>query len=164
MKVTIPSILLGMLSLSTCAFAYLDYNELDARDYADSLLVERNTVEVPFQHSLRSFLEGAAAAYQRTLDDHDDLLEARANEKTHVFAVIHPFWNGKPVAGEAKKLKEIGGQSPRSWTAKDARDFILPSTLHKATCKFRRGAIYNEEILSLQNVEDGEIIILDCHK
>ncbi|KAF6743922.1 hypothetical protein DFP72DRAFT_1052478 [Ephemerocybe angulata] len=157
MKVTIPSILLGILSLSTCAFAYLDYNELDARDFTNSLLVERNTVEVPFQHSLRSFLEQAADAYRRALDDHDDLLEARSDSVSPKI-ILH-------VNGESTK-KELNGPSPKTWTAQDVQKHAMWKTLlSAATCKLHLGSstMTNPKVLSLVAVKDGQIVILDCH-
>ncbi|KAF6743933.1 hypothetical protein DFP72DRAFT_858190 [Ephemerocybe angulata] len=156
MKVTIPTILLGILSLSTCAFAYLDYNELDARDSTNSLLVERNTVEVPFQHSLRSFLEEAADAHRRALDDHDDLLEARSDTvSAKIILRLNGEWTGK----------ELNVPSPKSWTVQDAqKNAMWSNLLSGAKCKFRRGAasITNVEIPSLKTVKDGEVVILDC--
>ncbi|KAF6748804.1 hypothetical protein DFP72DRAFT_915510 [Ephemerocybe angulata] len=70
-------------SLFLSAYAYVDYDELDARSIVDSygydsLSARSDSIEVPFQHSLRSFLEEAVVAHRRALDD-EDQLEARAN-------------------------------------------------------------------------------------
>ncbi|KAF6741358.1 hypothetical protein DFP72DRAFT_862615 [Ephemerocybe angulata] len=148
MKATIPTILLGMLSLSTSAFAYLDHNKLDARDSPNSPLIGRgNTVEVPFHPSLRPFLEkGADAHYRRTLPGHED----------KVSVVIHPLYKGE------QEGKTMYGLAPKSWTAEAARARLLPGR-RGATCKFYLGAVYNAELLSLEGVSRGAIIILDCH-
>ncbi|KAF6750270.1 hypothetical protein DFP72DRAFT_911501 [Ephemerocybe angulata] len=61
-------------SLFLSAYAYVNYD-----DYGyDNLGARSNSIEVPFQHSLRSFLEEAVVAHRRALDD-EDQIEARAN-------------------------------------------------------------------------------------
>ncbi|KAF6748814.1 hypothetical protein DFP72DRAFT_1073904 [Ephemerocybe angulata] len=65
------------------AYAYVDYDEFDARSIVDSYGYENlgarsdSGIEVPFQHSLRSFLEEAVAAHRRAVEG-EDQLEARA--------------------------------------------------------------------------------------
>ncbi|KAF5320558.1 hypothetical protein D9611_010674 [Ephemerocybe angulata] len=69
-------------SLLLSAYAHVEYDELNARsivDYGyDSLSARSDTIDVPFQHSLRSFLEEAVVAHRRALEV-EDQLEARAN-------------------------------------------------------------------------------------
>ncbi|KAF6745204.1 hypothetical protein DFP72DRAFT_926709 [Ephemerocybe angulata] len=149
MKVTIPSILLGMLSLSTCASAYLDYNELDTRDSTNSLLVERNAVEVPLQHSLRSFLEAAADVYQRALTD---------EHPTMVKVTVHVRYKGKPYA----ERPPSSVLCPKSWDAEEMRSRLVPKL--KAKCTLHMGAAHNPAINSLQdNVWTDTLIVLDCN-
>ncbi|KAF6748832.1 hypothetical protein DFP72DRAFT_554476 [Ephemerocybe angulata] len=79
--------LAGIVGLALCtalfvkgAFAQVEYDELDARSAIDvpfADISERHIVDVPFQPSLRSFLEGAADAYRRALDERGDELAAR---------------------------------------------------------------------------------------
>ncbi|KAF6748839.1 hypothetical protein DFP72DRAFT_1073926 [Ephemerocybe angulata] len=57
-----------------------EYNELDARSAINvpfAEISERHVVDVPFQPSLRSFLEEAVEAHRRTLDEYGDELAAR---------------------------------------------------------------------------------------
>ncbi|KAF6743917.1 hypothetical protein DFP72DRAFT_1079333 [Ephemerocybe angulata] len=149
MKVTIPSILLGMLSLSTCAFAYLHYNELDARDSTNSLLVERNTIEVPFQHSLRSFLDGAADAYQRALTD---------EHKDKVSVTISFRLKGKRIDDKP----DIKHTCPKNWNANTMRSELWPELNATTKCTLHMGADYNPAITSLQGIYSGITIILNC--
>ncbi|KAF5320553.1 hypothetical protein D9611_010684 [Ephemerocybe angulata] len=67
-------------SLFLSAYAYVEYDELNARSIvdSDSLSGRSDTIDVPFQHSLRSFLEEAVVAHRRALEA-EDQLEARAN-------------------------------------------------------------------------------------
>ncbi|KAF6750023.1 hypothetical protein DFP72DRAFT_851995 [Ephemerocybe angulata] len=146
MKVTLPSILLGLLSLSTYASAYLDYNELDARDSTNSLLVERNTVDVPFEPSLRSFLEGAVHAHQRALDDRDDLLEAR-NPNNIVTVDFFAMLDGAP-------LPVIPVQTPHVYIGKrppePARVSYTP-VLHKTGGRAREIEVVKTTLLRLRS-------------
>ncbi|KAF5331241.1 hypothetical protein D9611_013144 [Ephemerocybe angulata] len=160
MKVTPASILLGILSLSTCASAYLEYNELDARDYTNSLLVERNAVEVPFQHSLRSFLEEAADAYRRALDDHEDLLEARANVKYHLQIYLNGVVRKTPTGGDT-----VLKVSPADWDAEQ----ILPEYQSKnpgaippgSICHFHLSRPTGPKVPNLATVED-KLVVFSC--
>ncbi|KAF6755576.1 hypothetical protein DFP72DRAFT_896071 [Ephemerocybe angulata] len=159
MKVPIPSILLGMLSLSTYASAYLDHNELDARDSTNSLLVERNTVDVPFEPSLRSFLEGAAHAYQRALDDHDDLLEAR-NEKVKIRLLamlddvsLHPSGNGV----EMEVYKTSNSLVMQKLVSLNYPQYGLYSAISCGLFDFT-----GRTLDSLADVPPGSTIVLDC--
>ncbi|KAF6745218.1 hypothetical protein DFP72DRAFT_1077812 [Ephemerocybe angulata] len=69
MKATIPTILLGMLSLSTSAFAYLDHNKLDARDSPNSPLIGRcGSADARFSAFLSDFqldIDGFSAQQQQ---------------------------------------------------------------------------------------------------
>ncbi|KAF6748813.1 hypothetical protein DFP72DRAFT_1049358 [Ephemerocybe angulata] len=70
-------------SLFLSAYAHVEYDELNARSIVDSygydsLSARSDTIDVPFQHSLRSFLEEAVVAHRRALEP-EDQLEARAN-------------------------------------------------------------------------------------
>ncbi|KAF6747289.1 hypothetical protein DFP72DRAFT_1075546 [Ephemerocybe angulata] len=85
MKLT-ESILLALSALATCSVASVH------TDY-DNLVERMESVDVPFQHSLRGFLEEAASAHRRALSSRsftdDDDLEARA------FPVQVAFRNGE---------------------------------------------------------------------
>ncbi|KAF5320488.1 hypothetical protein D9611_010746 [Ephemerocybe angulata] len=157
MKVTIPSILLGMLSLSTCAFAYMDYNELDARDYTDSLLVERNTVEVPFQHSLRSFLGAAADAHQRALDDHDDGLEAR--EET-IRVRIRSSFNGRTIPGlmHGRTFVDVS----KDWDADKVQAKLFKNSPANVKCTLHPGSFKSDAIPTLKDAKPNDLIVLKC--
>ncbi|KAF5313651.1 hypothetical protein D9611_010078 [Ephemerocybe angulata] len=156
MKLTIPSILLGLLSLSTYASAYLDYNELDARDSTNSLLVERNTVDVPFQPSLRSFLETAADAHQRALDDHDDLLGARNGMVTVEF---FPMLDGRPLP--LARVQVYRGWGPREVQGVLRLQYPQYSPA-KAQCLLFHGPPSKLPMATLANVHMGELVILQC--
>ncbi|KAF5341040.1 hypothetical protein D9611_005934 [Ephemerocybe angulata] len=92
MKLTLAplvSLLFGAsyLVASATAYSYNDYNELDARYHIDDVLSERGfglveareSVDIPFQPSLRAFLEEAVAAYRRSMSEYQEDLEARAS-------------------------------------------------------------------------------------
>ncbi|KAF6755569.1 hypothetical protein DFP72DRAFT_896054 [Ephemerocybe angulata] len=156
MKVPIPSILLGLLSLSTYASAYLDHNELDARDSTNSLLVERNTVDVPFEPSLRSFLEGAAHAYQRALDDHDELLEARDEKiRIHFFAMLN---------GRALNMDGSFMEAYKSWNSHVMQMALAQQhpeySLDKARCELFDGQ--RRSIPTLNSVLPNSMVVLQC--
>ncbi|KAF6765590.1 hypothetical protein DFP72DRAFT_205413 [Ephemerocybe angulata] len=61
------------------AYAHSDHENVNfARSFVDELSTRSSSVEVPFQHSLREFLEGAVSAHRRALDsDYGADLEAR---------------------------------------------------------------------------------------
>ncbi|KAF6761744.1 hypothetical protein DFP72DRAFT_879503 [Ephemerocybe angulata] len=74
------------LVANTIAYSYNDYNELDARYQIDDVLSERGfgleareTIDVPFQPSLRAFLEEAVTAHRRSMSENEEYLEARNN-------------------------------------------------------------------------------------
>ncbi|KAF6749025.1 hypothetical protein DFP72DRAFT_852880 [Ephemerocybe angulata] len=74
------------LIANTTAYSYDDHNELDARQQIDDVLSERGfgleareTVDVPFQPSLRAFLEEAVTAYRRSTNGYEENLAARAS-------------------------------------------------------------------------------------
>ncbi|KAF5329978.1 hypothetical protein D9611_010405 [Ephemerocybe angulata] len=76
------------LIASATAYSYNDYNELDARHQIDDVLYERGfgleareTIDVPFQPSLRAFLEEAVTAHRRSMSDSEEHLEARTDLK-----------------------------------------------------------------------------------
>ncbi|KAF5341223.1 hypothetical protein D9611_005926 [Ephemerocybe angulata] len=94
------SLLIGASYLvsNAAAYSYNDYNELDARYQIDDVLSERGfgleareTVDVPFQPSLRAFLEEAVTAHRRSLSVYEEDLEARAliNVKAEVHSPGH---------------------------------------------------------------------------
>ncbi|KAF6757019.1 hypothetical protein DFP72DRAFT_1114634 [Ephemerocybe angulata] len=66
---------LSALVFGTLAQAFSnDYSHLSARAELDALMYERSApIEVPFQHSLRSFLEEAVTAHQRALSADEDV-------------------------------------------------------------------------------------------
>ncbi|KAF6750184.1 hypothetical protein DFP72DRAFT_1173037 [Ephemerocybe angulata] len=71
------------LIANAAAYSYDDYNELDARYQIDDVLSERGfglaareTVDVPFQPSLRAFLDEAVTAHRRSMSEYEHL-EAR---------------------------------------------------------------------------------------
>ncbi|KAF6748766.1 hypothetical protein DFP72DRAFT_1143874 [Ephemerocybe angulata] len=78
---SIFGVLLAAFSLLSAVNAYSDYNEYDTRSIGEGLgysnLGARDTVNIPFQHSLRDFLEEAVSAHRRALDY--DLLERRSD-------------------------------------------------------------------------------------
>ncbi|KAF5311350.1 hypothetical protein D9611_012538 [Ephemerocybe angulata] len=89
MKFTIAP-LVGLLFGASClianttAYSYDDFNELDARQQIDDVLSERGlgleareTVDVPFQPSLRAFLGEAVTAYRRSTNGYEENLDAR---------------------------------------------------------------------------------------
>ncbi|KAF6750285.1 hypothetical protein DFP72DRAFT_911531 [Ephemerocybe angulata] len=61
------------------AYAHSDRENINfARNLVDEMSTRGSSVEVPFQHSLREFLEGAVSAHRRALDsDYGADLEAR---------------------------------------------------------------------------------------
>ncbi|KAF5334746.1 hypothetical protein D9611_012968 [Ephemerocybe angulata] len=86
-RAPLVSLLFGAsyLVASAAAYSYNDYNELDARYQIDDVLSERGfdleareTVDVPFQPSLRAFLEEAVTAHRRSMSEDQEDLEARA--------------------------------------------------------------------------------------
>ncbi|KAF6748774.1 hypothetical protein DFP72DRAFT_853160 [Ephemerocybe angulata] len=76
---TIFGLILTAFSLLSAVNAYGDY---DTRSIGEGLgysnLGARDTVDIPFQHSLRDFLEEAVSAHRRAVSDYD-LLEGRNN-------------------------------------------------------------------------------------
>ncbi|KAF5320515.1 hypothetical protein D9611_010724 [Ephemerocybe angulata] len=66
------SLVLLIASLGLLANAYVDHDEFIARSAVDDLSTRGESLAVPFQHSLREFLEGAADVYQRSLDEYED--------------------------------------------------------------------------------------------
>ncbi|KAF6743944.1 hypothetical protein DFP72DRAFT_931103 [Ephemerocybe angulata] len=158
MKVPTASILLGILSLSTCASAYLDYNELDARDHTNSLLVERGTLEIPFQHSLRSFLVEAADAHRRALDDHEDLLDARDNNL--VDYNLQTFLNGV-LKLQSGGLITTWQQTSPDWTAKDVQKKFMPVNPPPRTCKLHLSRHTGPVVSSLKTVQN-KLVVLSC--
>ncbi|KAF6756076.1 hypothetical protein DFP72DRAFT_1066900 [Ephemerocybe angulata] len=77
------SLVLLISSLGLLANAYIDHDEFIARSTVDGLSMRGESLAVPFQHSLREFLEGAVDVYKRSLDEYEDgILEARAREVT----------------------------------------------------------------------------------
>ncbi|KAF6742279.1 hypothetical protein DFP72DRAFT_1107103 [Ephemerocybe angulata] len=83
------------LVANTIAYSYNDYNELDARYQIDDVLSERGfgleareTIDVPFQPSLRAFLEEATTAHRRSMSEKEEYLEARADDKINVYAMF----------------------------------------------------------------------------
>ncbi|KAF5341220.1 hypothetical protein D9611_005923 [Ephemerocybe angulata] len=78
------------LIANATAYSYIDYNELDARYQIDEVLSERGfgleareTIDVPFQPSLRAFLEEAVTAHRRSMSEYENHLEARAMITVH---------------------------------------------------------------------------------
>ncbi|KAF6750192.1 hypothetical protein DFP72DRAFT_1139808 [Ephemerocybe angulata] len=95
------------LIANAAAYSYNDYNELDARYQIDDVLSERGfgpeareTVDVPFQPSLRAFLEEAVTAHRRSMGEYEHL-EARTRtiQITVTAKIFHP--------------KELNIQSPQ---------------------------------------------------
>ncbi|KAF5320397.1 hypothetical protein D9611_010758 [Ephemerocybe angulata] len=73
------SLVLLISSLGPLANAYVDHDEFIARSAVDGPSTRGESLAVPFEHSLREFLEGAADVYQRSLDEYEHgILEARA--------------------------------------------------------------------------------------
>ncbi|KAF6747105.1 hypothetical protein DFP72DRAFT_921158 [Ephemerocybe angulata] len=96
------SLLVGAsyLVANAAAYSYNDYNELDARHQIDDVLSERDfgleareTVDVPFQPSLRAFLEEAVTVHRRSMSEYQGHLEARAGAKVYVEVLTGP----KPI-------------------------------------------------------------------
>ncbi|KAF5320476.1 hypothetical protein D9611_010694 [Ephemerocybe angulata] len=90
------------------AFAQAEYDELDARSAIDAPFAdisERHIVDVPFQPSLRSFLEGAADAHRRALDERGDELAARNDRKIFLSVKLH---DGKRMEGHCDLDKDWG--------------------------------------------------------
>ncbi|KAF6742459.1 hypothetical protein DFP72DRAFT_1054009 [Ephemerocybe angulata] len=66
--------ILGLLLCISTATAFVDYDGVDGRS---SLSVRGEAVAVPFQPSLRAFLEEAVAAHRRAIEGTNGELEAR---------------------------------------------------------------------------------------
>ncbi|KAF6760694.1 hypothetical protein DFP72DRAFT_1062443 [Ephemerocybe angulata] len=127
MKLTLApllSLLVGAsyLVASAAAYSYNDYNELNARYQIDDVLSERGfgleareTVDVPFQPSLRAFLEEAITAHRRSMGDYEEALEARVSidvligkKFRFLYANIMPSAQGKQAGpGKTAKLENV---------------------------------------------------------
>ncbi|KAF6752111.1 hypothetical protein DFP72DRAFT_1171928 [Ephemerocybe angulata] len=84
------------LVANTIAYSYNDYNELDARYQIDDVLSERGfgleareTIDVPFQPSLRAFLEEAVTAHRRSVSEDEGHIEARNGNEIMVSVNLH---------------------------------------------------------------------------
>ncbi|KAF6753860.1 hypothetical protein DFP72DRAFT_1127522 [Ephemerocybe angulata] len=75
MKFAFAPILALLLCIST-ATAFVDYDEVDGRSLVDDLTVRGEAVSVPFQPSLRAFLEDAVTVHRRAIESINEL-EAR---------------------------------------------------------------------------------------
>ncbi|KAF6750174.1 hypothetical protein DFP72DRAFT_1043900 [Ephemerocybe angulata] len=110
------SLLFGASYLITnaAAYSYNDYNELDARYQVDDGgfgLAARETVDVPFQPSLRAFLDEAVAAHRRSMSEYEHL-EAREIISVTARVVISDKEKRNPkftfnVDPAQKKLREF---------------------------------------------------------
>ncbi|KAF6747386.1 hypothetical protein DFP72DRAFT_1174899 [Ephemerocybe angulata] len=68
--------ILGLLLCISTATAFVDYDEVDGRSFVDDLSVRGEAVAIPFQPSLRAFLEEAVTAHRRAIESTNEL-EAR---------------------------------------------------------------------------------------
>ncbi|KAF6750158.1 hypothetical protein DFP72DRAFT_851851 [Ephemerocybe angulata] len=98
-----------------------DHDEFIARSAVDGLSTRGESLSVPFEHSLREFLEGAADVYQRSLDEYEDgILEARAARQVTVWVKTKghrrgPFTlqsNFEPLRNLATPISKIHGCAP----------------------------------------------------
>ncbi|KAF6750148.1 hypothetical protein DFP72DRAFT_851839 [Ephemerocybe angulata] len=104
------SLVLLISSLGLLANAYI----FIARSAVDGLSTRGESLAVPFEHTLREFLEGAADVYQRSLDEYEDgILEARAPQEVDVMLFVDGKYHGpfkmKPstVPLEDKRIHSI---------------------------------------------------------
>ncbi|KAF6755274.1 hypothetical protein DFP72DRAFT_868518 [Ephemerocybe angulata] len=112
-------------------YAHSDRENVNfARNLVDEMSTRSSSVEVPFQHSLREFLEGAVSAHRRALDsDYGPDLEARNSYEVTVQLGASPdskhsggSWDGSTPASalllsfnrfygkNAKSLNKAGGK------------------------------------------------------
>ncbi|KAF6760997.1 hypothetical protein DFP72DRAFT_1062714 [Ephemerocybe angulata] len=93
--------LIKVCALLITAYAYSDLEKVDARDLMDELSTRSSSVDVPFQRSLREFLEGAVSAHRRALDsDYGADLEARTVFQVEVWqGNRNPPWRGNVDSG-----------------------------------------------------------------
>ncbi|KAF5319770.1 hypothetical protein D9611_012861 [Ephemerocybe angulata] len=118
------------LVANTIAYSYHDYNELDARYQIDDVLSERGfgleareTIDVPFQPSLRAFLEEAATAHRRSMSENEDL-EARADPINVYIKILDQHIDLKVDPGmKVTALKELVAKTKRV-PGIDMNDFV----------------------------------------
>ncbi|KAF6750209.1 hypothetical protein DFP72DRAFT_911360 [Ephemerocybe angulata] len=83
------SLVLLIASFGLLANAYVDHDEFIARFAVDGLSTRGESLAVPFQHSLREFLEEAADVYQRSLDEYEGgILEARTPRTVTMYVLF----------------------------------------------------------------------------
>ncbi|KAF6752098.1 hypothetical protein DFP72DRAFT_1070789 [Ephemerocybe angulata] len=159
------------LVANAAAYSYNDYNELDARYQIDGVLSERGfgleareTVDVPFQPSLRAFLEEAVTAHRRSISEDEEYLEARADDKMiNVDAiVVNTDKNPPKVSLEVKPnmllLMFVGA------VEKKLKALGKPDNLHDYTPIIRNVAIRYSNRMSMRlndpelGVKDGDTI------
>ncbi|KAF6757861.1 hypothetical protein DFP72DRAFT_845345 [Ephemerocybe angulata] len=111
------------------ANAYVDHNEFIARAAVDGLSTRGESLAVPFQHSLREFLEGAADMYQRSLDEYasDGTLEARASPVTvHVSMEGRVGENGEYKVPSTTLLSHFATLPPANAIERTKLEFTAP--------------------------------------
>ncbi|KAF5311384.1 hypothetical protein D9611_012543 [Ephemerocybe angulata] len=172
MKFTIAP-LVGLLFGASClianttAYSYEDYNELDARQQIDDALSERGfgleareTVDVPFQPSLRAFLGEAVTAYRRSTNGYEENLDARGAPVYWKLTILHPMWDATKNAMVDGKLEVKIGPGAHVSTLKKQ---VLEDLYNKGyTLINTRGGKRLEEgkSLSVEGVNSGDTLRL----
>ncbi|KAF5331897.1 hypothetical protein D9611_008997 [Ephemerocybe angulata] len=166
------------LIANATAYSYNDYNELDARHQIDDILSERGfgleareTVDIPFQPSLRAFLEGAVTAHRRSMSEYEEHLEARAAKIDVTAEIIDgPAGTPKTVALQAEpewtitRLKEeiwnvakikLDNYGAEVGKGKDKKPCSSGETLGKCGVKDRSGVIFTKTTSVQAHVPTG---------
>ncbi|KAF6748765.1 hypothetical protein DFP72DRAFT_1173990 [Ephemerocybe angulata] len=120
------------------AYAHSDRENVNfARNFVDELSTRSSSVEVPFQHSLREFLEGAVSAHRRALDsDYGADLEARSTYTVEIglggSQKHHAYLDGSKTASAVlAEVNHYYARHARSLNKADGTPVKMSSTLAK---------------------------------
>ncbi|KAF5311321.1 hypothetical protein D9611_012540 [Ephemerocybe angulata] len=165
MKFTIAP-LVGLLFGASClianttAYAYDDFNELDARQQIDDVLSERGlgleareTVDVPFQPSLRAFLGEAVTAYRRSTNGYEENLDARG---LLTLTINYPVWDPHTKTNVPHPLTVTVGTGGMVSTLKDK---VLRKIYEGFYLTYKGRKLDNEQaVLSDVGVKNKEVL------
>ncbi|KAF5340943.1 hypothetical protein D9611_006013 [Ephemerocybe angulata] len=161
------TLLLGAsyLIASATAYSYNDYSELNARYQIDDVLSERGfgleareTVDVPFQPSLRAFLEEAVTAHRRSMSDDEEHLERRVLRRVKQIIVKTVIMRTpEPITANYKVSDQMKLGDFRQSIQKDKISQHLPTSDFEAVHNHKT-LNDNEETLKGYGVRNGDTI------
>ncbi|KAF5320491.1 hypothetical protein D9611_010741 [Ephemerocybe angulata] len=146
-----PVLLLALLisSLGLLANAYADHDEFIARSAVDALSTRGESLAVPFQHSLREFLEGAVDVYQRSLDEHEDsILEARTPPRTVRVFLFYKHISRGPFSVPSYTVLKVLAQHLQSEMPPEAVEFTLDADA-------RGAALFMDQTIDQNGITDS---------